>query len=329
METKYGFKKMDVPGFEHWFQHHKIARTILKIQMHHTYIPSYEHFDGSNHFQLQKSMRDHHVHRNGWSDIGQHFSIFPDGVILTGRSLEFSPACIYQNNQDSICIENIGHFDKGKDQMHEDQKQSIVKITGLLCKKFDLPVNTDSIIYHHWFRLDNGHRNNGAGGNKSCPGTDFFGGNKVEDCEQNFIPLVKLSMDGAEPTPPQSLLQKYVMVTAFRLNVRTSPSSRSNLAPDRDPVRMGSVLRVYDEHKSWLKISSSQNHWVYGRYTKDVERYKVSATTLNVRSGPGIVYSQVGQVYKNEQLFIVEEQGNWAKVAMDNRWVSKSYLMAF
>ena len=212
--------------------------------------------------------------------------------------------------------------------MKDTQKQAIVKITALLCKKFNLPVNTDSIIYHHWFRLDNGHRNNGVGGTKSCPGTNFFGGNKVEDCETYFIPFVKQNMEGTEPIPIETQLQKYVMVTAFRLNVRTSHSSRSQIAPGRDPVRMGSVLRVYDEHKSWLKISSSKGHWVYGRYTNDVKPYQVKATTLNVRSGPGVSYLPVSQVYKNEQVFIVEEQNNWAKVAMDNRWVSKRYLAA-
>lgn len=329
METKFGFQKMNLASFLNWIAPLSVGRTVLKIQMHHTYIPSYAHFTSNNHFEMQRSMQNHHVHSNGWRDIGQHFTIFPDGEILTGRSLEFSPACIYQNNQDSICIENVGFFDEGQDVMLEEQKKSIIHVTAALCTKFNLPVNTDSIIYHHWFRLDNGHRNNGAGGNKSCPGSNFFGGNKVSNCEQHFIPLVIQQTNQQRLNHNQSKIQKYAMVTAFRLNVRESPSGRSKLATNREPVRMGSVLRVYDEQNGWLKISNSHSHWVFSRYTIEIQRFIVTATTLNVRSGPSVQYPKVGQVYKNDQVFIVEELGNWAKVAMDNTWVSLNYLSKF
>jgi hypothetical protein len=33
-------------------------------------------------------MKECHVQQNGWADIGQHLSIFPDGTIVTGRSFE-------------------------------------------------------------------------------------------------------------------------------------------------------------------------------------------------------------------------------------------------
>lgn len=165
MEKKYGFLKLSLKEFENWINELKVGRTILKIQQHHTYIPNYTHFDGSNHFERQKAMQNYHKNKNGWSDIGQHFTIFPDGTILTGRSIESTPACIYGQNSHSICIENLGNFDKNGDEMTEIQKQSIVKVTAILCEKFKLNINSNSIIYHHWYRLDNGVRNNGSGGN--------------------------------------------------------------------------------------------------------------------------------------------------------------------
>ena len=66
----------------------------MKIQQHHTFIPSYIHFTGMNHFDWQLVMKKYHVNENGWADIGEHFAIFPDGEIVTGRSMETSPACI-------------------------------------------------------------------------------------------------------------------------------------------------------------------------------------------------------------------------------------------
>ena len=66
-------------------------------------------------------------------------------------------------------------------------------MNALLCEKFDLPINTDSIVYHHWWTAA-GKRTNGFGAAKSCPGTNFFGGNSVEACETNFIPLIKTAL---------------------------------------------------------------------------------------------------------------------------------------
>ncbi|MBE2190142.1 MAG: N-acetylmuramoyl-L-alanine amidase [Candidatus Kapabacteria bacterium] len=163
METKHGFIKMTVSEFENWLLQTRVGRTILKIQQHHTFIPGYIHFNGSNHFERQLAMKNHHVNQNGWRDIGQHFTIFPDGTVMTGRSLEFSPACITNQNANAICIENLGNFDTGFDEMTTAQKEAIVAVTAALCKRFNLAVNTQTIVYHHWFRLDNGFRNNGTG----------------------------------------------------------------------------------------------------------------------------------------------------------------------
>ena len=332
MKTKFGFTKFIVLEFENWLRTLKVGRTILRIQQHHTYIPAYIHFDANNqnnsdkHFDMQKGMRYHHVNRNGWRDIGQHFTIFPDGYILTGRSLEYSPAGIDYNNNDAICIENIGFFDTGKDIMRPEQKEAIVAVTALLCEKFNLPIDTDSIVYHHWFRMSDGLRNNGAGGNKTCPGTNFFGGNKVSDCEHVFLPLVYKKLNGYAPTSDDSGILKYAIVTAWSLNVRIDSDARSHIATDRTSIKMGAIIRVYEENKGWFKISKSANHWVSGRYTKEVNRKKVNTSTLNVRSGPGVKFPKVGRLTKNEQVFIVESHNNWSKIALDSRYVSTSYL---
>jgi len=179
METKYGFGLYSPAEFKQWFKTKAVARTVRFVQLHHTWVPSYAHFHGDNHFELQRGMQNTHKHNNGWSDIGQHFSIFPDGKICTGRSLESSPACIYMNNAEAICIEVVGNFDTGGDEMSDEQRSSIINVTAAICDRFNLPTSEDHVVYHHWFSFS-GVRNNGAGGNKTCPGTAFFGGNKVE-----------------------------------------------------------------------------------------------------------------------------------------------------
>lgn len=325
METKYGFKKLSLPEFGQWLKGLRVSRTVLTIQQHHTYIPSYILFTGNNHFERQKAMKDHHINANGWADIGQHFTIFPDGYILTGRSIEKSPACIYGQNSNAVCIENFGNFDVGGDVMTEAQAKSIIEVTASLCVKFNIPVSTDYIVYHHWFDLSTGARNNGTRNNKSCPGTNFFGGNKVADCQNNFLPLVNNNLTGTIKTGiPKGM--RYVCVNTSTLNVRVLPDSSSDKAPERPSVRLGAILRVYDEKDGWLKISNSDSRWVYARYTTEVQRAVVNTTALNVRTGPGTSYPKTSSLFEGDIVFISETRDNWCKIALEDKWVSSVYL---
>ncbi|WP_194775034.1 SH3 domain-containing protein [Pararhodonellum marinum] len=326
MESKYGFTKMSLEEFISWISVQRLARTILNVQQHHTWIPSYAHFDGKNHFDRQLAMKNHHVGMNGWADIGQHFTIFPDGSILTGRSMERVPACITGQNAFSICIENLGNFDTDGDTMTLEQRESIIQVTAALCKKFNLQVNTNCILYHHWFQLGTGVRNNGAGGNKSCPGTAFFGGNKVADCEEYFLPFVRKALGGNPLKTENPELSKHLIVTNDRLFIRQGPSGQEALAQDRDPALLGAILRVYGEKDGWYKISNSQSHWVFGRHTQEVIRAAVNANTLNVRSGPSTSFPKIGAVAKGEEVFLVNEKKGWCQISLDEKWVSKQFL---
>lgn len=253
--SKWGFQKLNISEFENWLGQISVGRTILYLQQHHTWNPDYTMFNGKNHFDLQQAMKNHHVNTNGWMDIGQHFTTFPDGTILTGRSLEHTPACIYGFNTFALCIENLGNFDLNKDQMTIAQQDAIVKMTAILCQKFSIPVNSAKIVYHHWFNLATGDRNDGAKNNKTCPSTNFFGGNKVANCEENFLPKVNAFLSDNQLTDLKSLI-KYVYVIANKLNIREKANVNSKIAGN--PVTLGSILRVYEVNNGWLRISRSQ-----------------------------------------------------------------------
>lgn len=325
METKYGFTKMTIAEFASWLKNLRVSRTILKIQQHHTYSPSYILFTGSNHFERQKAMKDYHINNNGWNDIGQHFTVFPDGTIMTRRSIEKSPACIYGQNANSVCIENFGDFDIDKDAMTQEQRQAIVMATALLCQRFHVPVTTNNIIYHHWYDLSTGVRNNGTRNNKSCPGTNFFGGNKVADCQNNFLPLVMAILSEEIKTESTDVV-KYVCVNTSSLNVRTEPNASSPRAPERPAVVIGSILRIYEQQGDWLKISKSDSRWVAARYTTDVRRAIVTASSLNVRSGPSTTFPKIDSLPQNEIVFISQTHNNWSRLGLEDRWVNHSYL---
>ena len=192
--------------FKDWIFNQKFTRKVGKIQQHHTYQPSYQQFNGSNHFTLLKGMEDYHINGMGWSNISQQLTTFPDGKVAVGRPFDTPPegsfglhnkSAMLAIEADSLAIENVGNFDKDNNQMTEEQKETIVYINALLSLKFGLTPSIDSITYHHWWDINSGERvlDNGEGhAIKTCPGTGFFGGNSTTSAKNNFYPLVERKM---------------------------------------------------------------------------------------------------------------------------------------
>ena len=198
-------KLLTLDEFESYISELKVSRSITRIQLHHTWSPNYSHFTGSNHMTLQNNMRNYHVNSCGWSDIAQHFTIFPDGKIATGRSINSSPAGIANANSGGICIECIGNFDKGGDNMREEQKVAIARAVKILLDKFGLSPES-GVTYHAWWASNGSHLGTYISGRsqKTCPGTAFFGGNTRQDYDANLKPLINNSgqVQKIEPLKP-------------------------------------------------------------------------------------------------------------------------------
>lgn len=191
MKIQGKFILLDTHEFESWLNTQNITRKIGLIQHHHTYIPSYKHFKGDNHFDMCKSMENAHLER-GFAEIAQNLTTFPDGTIMVCRNLNLIPAGIKGANSNGICIENVGNFDVGGDEMTDIHQNCILTISMILLTRFGLKPNDQSIVYHHWYDLNLGKRIvlEGTGSTKSCPGTNFFGGNTVDKFNANFLPLL-------------------------------------------------------------------------------------------------------------------------------------------
>jgi hypothetical protein len=177
--------------FAQWLTGLKLARKIKLVQNHHTWLPDYTTFyKVKDHFKLLMSMERAHIER-GFAEIAQNLTTFPDGTVAVCRSLETIPAGIKGANQFGICIEHVGNFDAGRDTMTAAHRSAIIKVNSLLCKKFKLTPSTDTVVYHHWYDLTTGKRvKDGSPNTKTCPGTAFFGGNTIEKCKKNFVPLL-------------------------------------------------------------------------------------------------------------------------------------------
>jgi SH3-like domain-containing protein len=326
MEQRGKFILMGVDEFRNWLDNTSVSRTIRLIQNHHTYIPGYAHFRGNNHFSMLQGMENAHLLR-GFNEIAQNITVFPDGKVAICRSLNKIPAGIKGANAYGICLEHIGNFDQGGDTMNQTHAEAIVRVNAILCNKFSLPVNVDTVVYHHWWDLNSGLRTNGTGATKSCPGSAFFGGNKVSHAEQHFYPLVRAAMSGNRPSPAHMYEGT---VNASTLNVRNAPDSAGTVI--RSLSRATPVI-VYAENNGWLQIHPSRQEWVSARYISrnndPVKMYdaEVTASTLNVRIQANAAGAIIRTCRNGELVAVYEESSDWCRVhPYQSEWVAARYL---
>ena len=265
MKSAYGFTRFDTEDeFKNWLKNKSVSRTVNRLQIHHTGSPSYSNFFKSNgthedELTRQKNMKSFHVNSRGMSDIAQHFTVFPNGKIVTGRSLNSNPAGITGWNTGAICVEIYGNFDKGQDTMKDAQKKAVIMLYGELCKKFKLTPSTNTIRCHAWFTSGGTYLGDyyPAKSRKSCPGTAFMGfGNSKSAIANNFIPLVKNYISGGSASTSTSNSTSSLgvyRVNVDELNVRQGPGTSY---PITTVVHKGEAYTITQMSGSWGKLKS-------------------------------------------------------------------------
>lgn len=254
------FILFDLPEFSEWLNSIDVSRVINLVQNHHTWSPSYQHFDGNNHFNLLNGMEYAHLER-GFSEIGQNLTTFPDGTVAVCRSLDKIPAGIKGSNTSAICIENLGNFNRGRDTMSDEHRDVITRLNAVLCKRFNLQPGVNTIVYHHWYDLNTGERTDGTGTTKTCPGTNFFNGNSVPDAEIHFIPLIQAEFQAEDAVGPVETEQVLFSATTNddELNVRDEPTYPSKRVKK---LGKGVFVNVYEKVGNWYRIHPRGSHWV-------------------------------------------------------------------
>ncbi|PLS08010.1 peptidoglycan recognition protein family protein [Neobacillus cucumis] len=132
------------------------GRKYRYTQVHHTWEPSHNDFNGKNHLQLQQAMRNYHVNTRGWDDIGQHVTLMPDGLFVTGRPFNETPAGIVGYNEGAFMTEMLGNFDIGHDVLEGAQLNSMLKLQHFLVTSCGA-----QIMFHR------------EHASKTCPGTSI------------------------------------------------------------------------------------------------------------------------------------------------------------
>ena len=275
--TKYGFTKMTPAEFKTWI-HKQGNYKYTGLQVHHTWMPDYSCFykaNGEHEDELtrQYNTQQYHKKTNGWGDIAQHFTIFPNGAIVTGRKLSNTTAIGIKGwNSNKICIEIYGNFDKGKDVMTKEQKEAVITVYGELCKKFKITPSISTIRCHAWFTAGGTYLGdyNKSKSAKTCPGTNFMGfGNSKAAIRDNFIPLIQNYISGKTTT-----VQDPVACGVYRikspdgvLNIRKGPGASYDKVGQ---VKNGEAYTITKINGSWGYLKSGAG-WINLSYTEKVK----------------------------------------------------------
>ena len=292
MKTQNGFTLLEnSKDVRDWLAKQKVTRTITRLQVHHMDAPSYSTWEKTDkkvfaepHFGRTQSLNDYgkRTWGSGASDghghyIAQHFNVFPDGKITTGRNLNSTPIGIRGWNTNAICVEIYGKFDKGHDVMNAKQKEAVIYLYGELCKRFDIPVNTSHIRPHCWFTAGGTYlgKYNSSRSAKTCPGTNFWGVGCSTSGFNKFLADVKAYVNGKAPVeekPKETKVNKEgkVNVSSGTLNVRKSYDADSiKLGELKDNTKVKIVATVSN---GWLRIKYKDGYgYVNSKYIDGIK----------------------------------------------------------
>lgn len=251
--------------FKEYMINVKTNITFKNIQQHHTWKPNYKNFNGKNHLEMMESMGDYHIKNNGMSCIAQHVSTFPDGMICVGRPFTKTGGGFLGNqNNCGITLEHVGNFDINGDKMTNEQKESILFVNAVLCHRFNIIPSTISLPYHTWVNKT-----------KTCPGTNYFNGNKKEDADKYFIPLVKAKITELyNPKPKEITFEEALKIVADKIDTPYEFwLSKKDIHPSfpalvkkianviNEPLTYESALKVVADradtnYEYWLKLKN-------------------------------------------------------------------------
>lgn len=140
-------------------------------------------------------------------------------------------------------------------------------------------------------------------------------------CEYLGVPY-KTSGNVTIVTPSSVKIMKPTVKVNSSLNVRNKPNGTIV-----GKLYNGNEVDILDYNNGWFKIDTDK--WVSATYINN-SHGRVTASVLNIRTGAGTKYADIGDLKKNEIIRILEEQKGWYKVLSESQklfgWVSAKYV---
>lgn len=216
-----------------------------EIIVHHFASPSAAQYKGK---ATWNGVRSYHMNSRGWTDIGYHAGVGPDGSIwllrhsdsggYRGPLAAFGAHCT-DHNAHGLGVVLAGNFDAEDPKMYG--WDTLVKVVAVLAQEFGIPVKK---IYPH-----------SAYAAKSCPGRLF----PFTEFRQDVADVIGGEIPDAEPAP--RLPHKAVVVGSSYVTTDIIFENGKGYAPIADLCRMAGWdvefkktpdgLRWYPKHPDW------------------------------------------------------------------------------
>lgn len=283
MKTKNGYTDMTIYEFRKYVKSQKVTRKITRLQVHMTDSPSYSTWKntdlrlwGESGAVLGRCQSFSDYGKTTWGSdahdghghyTAQHFTIFPNGHIGTGRHLNSKPIGIKGWNDQAICIEIYGSFDKGRDKINDVQRKVVLAVYRILADIYDIPLNTTHIKPHAWFTSGGTCLGTYRAGRsrKTCPGTNFFGYGNSKEAFAKFIAELKAfdlkSFEGGSNSSENTgttdddfkavALNKRMYTTA-KVNFRKGCGTRYDIIETLD--KNTEVYALEQAEENWYKV---------------------------------------------------------------------------
>jgi hypothetical protein len=130
----------------------QVTRGIQEVVLHHTWSPDTTQYRGK---ATWEAIRNYHVRERGWSDIGYHYGVGPEGSVWRLRPLTRAGAHVLNRNQHTVGVVLLGNFDV-EDPLIKGLPTA-AQVTRALVERFKLTAG--QIRFHREFQP------------KTCPGT--------------------------------------------------------------------------------------------------------------------------------------------------------------
>lgn len=132
------------------------------------------------------------------------------------------------------------------------------------------------------------------------------------------LPLILFASTAAFAQP--------VEITVSNLNVR-STANGSKVGR----LQRGQPTVVRSTSNGWSRIDfGGRRAWVYSRFITPTSAsvFEVTASRLNVRSGPSTRYRRIGQVSRGQRYVVLSTRGGWHRIQLDSRagWVHGDFV---
>ncbi|MBX9735553.1 MAG: peptidoglycan recognition protein family protein [Phycisphaerales bacterium] len=117
---------------------------VSRITVHHDGMNPFTSTSQNESARRLELIRQSHVNKRGWADIGYHYILDPAGRVWQGRSVQYQGAHVQDQNENNLGIMCMGNYDRQSPT--PAMLTSLMRFVGSQMKLYGVPTNR---VYTH------------------------------------------------------------------------------------------------------------------------------------------------------------------------------------